>query len=229
LASAVYTFNGNKIVNSGACISRVFKSGYVLFFRGFSFSNFLKYAQSILFAVLILHVSGGYFASRAQGSGVASQPVSGQFGDWLLKCVKPGQDHACELVQPLMVEHEGQPVELLTLAVSKAADKSGKADWALVVLTPLDVDLPSDFGLQAGQGKPALFRYRNCNHLGCFAVVPLDKGMISQMQKAADGTAYFRLLNGRAVKVTFSLSGFTKGFEALASGKVPDGKAGEGG
>ncbi|WP_051105410.1 invasion associated locus B family protein [Pannonibacter phragmitetus] len=155
--------------------------------------------------------------------------MSGQFGDWLLKCVGAESGNPCELVQPLMVEHEGQPVELLTLAVSKAADRSGKADWVLVVLTPLDVDLPSDFGLQAGQGKPALFRYRNCNHLGCFAVVPLDKGMIGQMQKASDGTAYFRLLNGRAVKVSFSLAGFTKGFEALASGKVPDGAAGEGG
>ncbi len=154
--------------------------------------------------------------------------MSEQFGDWLLKCIRAESGSACELVQPLMVEHEGQPVELLTLAVSKAADKSSKADWALVVLTPLDVDLPSDFGLQAGQGKPALFRYRNCNHLGCFAVVPLDKRMIGQMQKAADGTAYFRLLNGQAVKVSFSLAGFTKGFEALASGKAPESAAGGG-
>lgn len=229
MAGAIYTLNGIEVVNSGACISRRSNSGYSNFIRGFSFSRFLKYAQSILFAVLILHVSGGYFASRAQDGAAAGQPVSEQFGDWLLKCVGAESGNPCELVQPLMVEHDGQPVELLTLAVSKAADRSGKADWALVVLTPLDVDLPSDFGLQAGQGKPALFRYRNCNHLGCFAVIPLDKGWISQMQKASDGTAYFRLLNGRAVKVSFSLAGFTKGFEALASGKMPDRAAGEGG
>ncbi len=208
---------------------------YAYDFIRYSLSSALKFIRSALFAVLMLHVSGGYFSAYAAGEEeadpAASVPAvaSGQFGDWLLKCVRAESGNPCELVQPLMVEHEGQPVELLTLAVSKAADRSGKADWALVVLTPLDVDLPSDFGLQAGQGKPALFRYRNCNHLGCFAVIPLDNGWISQMQKAAEGTAYFRLLNGRAVKVSFSLAGFTKGFEALASGKVPDGAAGEGG
>ncbi|MEH0074536.1 invasion associated locus B family protein [Pannonibacter sp. Pt2] len=229
MAGIVYTNSGRRVADPDFSVSRCRNSGYSRVFQPFPFSGLLKYVPLVFFTAFFLHASGGYFESRAQEGADAAPLASEQFGDWLLKCVKAGNGSACELVQPLMVEHEGQPVELLTLAVSRAADKSGKADWALVVLTPLDVDLPSDFGLQAGQGKPALFRYRNCNHLGCFAVVPLDKGWISQLQKAADGTAYFRLLNGRTVKVSFSLAGFTKGFEALASGKVPDGKAGEGG
>ena len=152
-----------------------------------------------------------------------------RFDDWKLRCVVPPATNeksatpaACEIAQPLMVNQDGKPVEVLNLAVSRANDKAGKADWALVVLTPLDVHLASDFGFAAGTAKPTLLRYRNCNHLGCFVIVPLDRDRLAQMKKAADGTAYFRLLNSQTVKVSFSLKGFTKAFDALVLGTMPN-------
>ncbi|MBO0131601.1 invasion associated locus B family protein [Agrobacterium burrii] len=154
------------------------------------------------------------------------------FDDWTLRCVappatngKPATSPACEIAQQLMVSQNGKPLEVLNLAVSRANDKAGKADWALVVLTPLDVHLASDFGFAAGTAKPSLLKYRNCNHLGCFVIVPLDRDRLAQMKKAADGTAYFRLLNSQTVKASFSLKGFTKAFDALASGAVPSTQA----
>jgi invasion protein IalB len=174
--------------------------------------------------------------SRAQESETNKQPDIHMpsdvrvehFDDWTLRCVAPAATNekpttaaACEIAQPLMVNQDGKPIEILNLAVSRANDKAGKADWALVVLTPLDVHLASDFGFAAGPAKPSLLKYRNCNHLGCFVIVPLDGDRLAQMKKAADGTAYFRLLNSQTVKASFSLKGFTKAFDALASGAVP--------
>lgn len=147
-----------------------------------------------------------------------------RFDDWALRCLMPTKvdgKPACEIAQPLSIQHDGTAVEVLNLAVSRASDKSGKADWALVILTPLDVHLASDFGFAAGAAKPLLLRYRNCNQLGCFVIVPLDQSRLSQMKKAADGTAYFRVLSGQVVKASFSLKGFTKAFDALASGTIP--------
>lgn len=166
-------------------------------------------------------------AQSGAGDAQSSTDVRAErFDDWTLRCFLPpknkdGSTATCEIAQPLMVNQDGKPVEILNLAVSRASDKAGKADWALVVLTPLDVQLSSDFGFAAGSAKPSLLRYRNCNQLGCFVIVPLDRERINQMKRAADGAAFFRLLNGQAVKVTFSLKGFTKAFEALSSGTVP--------
>lgn len=85
-------------------------------------------------------------------------------------------------------------------------------------MTPLDVQLHADFGLAVGSAEPVLLRYRNCNRLGCFVLVPLDDRRIRQMERAAAGAVYFRLLDGQAVKVSFSLKGFTKAMAALTSG-----------
>lgn len=162
---------------------------------------------------------------------VATDIRTERFDDWTLRCVMPpagrgniATNPSCEIAQPLMVEHDNKSVEVLSLAISRATDKAGKADWALVVLTPLDVHLASDFGLGLGSAKPSLVRYRNCNHVGCFVIVPLDNNRISQMKQAADGAAFFRLLGGRAVKVSFSLKGFTKAFDTLTAGTVPTAK-----
>ena len=120
-----------------------------------------------------------------------------------------------------MVDVDGKPVELLSLAVTRASDKTGEANWAMVVLTPLDVQLNADFGLAIGTAEPVLLRYRNCNRLGCFVLVPLDDRRIRQMERAAAGAVYFRLLDGQAVKVRFSLKGFTRAMATLSSGAAP--------
>jgi len=196
-----------------------------------------------LFASAAVFLSLAVSFAHAQDSAISPSPISppsspaeasasdirtARFDDWQLRCVVAGgasaeaaQPASCEISQPLMVNQDGGSVEVLNLAVSRASDKAGKVDWALVVLTPLDVHLASDFGYGVGSGKPELVRYRNCNHAGCFVVVPLDNSRVSQLKKASDGAAFFRLLNGQAVKVSFSLKGFTKAFNALSAGQVP--------
>ena len=183
-------------------------------------------------ALLSLTIPAGHAQEAAPLSDTAKQPSTEvrteRFDDWTLRCVvaattddKAPEKPACEIAQPLMVDQGGKPVEVLNLAVSHASDKAGKATWALVVLTPLDVHLASDFGFGAGSAKPSLVRYRNCNHAGCFVIIPLDNNRIGQLKQASDGATFFRLLNGQTVKVSFSLKGFTKAFDALSAGTVP--------
>ncbi|QCL76497.1 MULTISPECIES: invasion associated locus B family protein [Agrobacterium] len=181
---------------------------------------------------VLLSLSTVHAQEPAAQSDTAKRPSTEvhteRFDDWTLRCVvAAGADHkvpqkaSCEIAQPLMVDQGGKPVEVLNLAISRANDKAGKANWALVALTPLDVHLASDFGFGAGSAKPSLVRYRNCNHAGCFVIIPLDNSLISQMKQASNGATFFRLLGGQAVKVSFSLKGFTKAFDALSAGTVP--------
>lgn len=200
--------------NTCVCSARPFGVASVFFFLPF----FALGAASAFAQVDV--------AKEEARGGEAATVTAERFDDWTLRCVTAAAaSPACEVTQPLMVAHDGSPVEILKLAVSRASDKAGKADWALVVLTPLDVHLPADFGFATGTAKPVLLKYRNCNQLGCFVIVPLENDRLAALKKAADGTAYFRLLNGQTVKVSFSLKGFTKAFDALAAGKVPEVKA----
>jgi invasion protein IalB len=174
--------------------------------------------------------------SEERAASTANSRSVQQFDDWQLRCSSRPQRSkgdassaaACEIGQPLMIDLDGKPVELLNLAISKAHDKAGKVEWAMVVLTPLDVELSADFGVSIGSAEPALLRYRNCNRLGCFVLVPLDNRRVQEMKQAATGAVYFRLLNKQAVKVNFSLKGFTKAMIALSSGVAPSDAATDG-
>src|SRR5690606_1430599 len=96
------------------------------------------------------------------------------------------------------------------LTFLRANDQANKVDWALVVLTPLDVHLVSDFGLRIGASKTILARYRNCNHQGCWVVAPIDQAGLDSLKKSAEAVGAFQLMNGQNVNISFSLVGFTK-------------------
>ena len=162
---------------------------------------------------------------------VKDQILQQRFKDWNYRCVvskegngasgKPAFKQNCEISQSVEIEQEGKRVVVLNLAVSRAQDKAKKVNWALVALAPLDIHLPSDFGLVIGKRKPLLTKYRNCNHLGCWAVIAANNSVINGLKKAHEGAGLFRLLNGKVVRVVFSLKGFTKAFGALEKNVLP--------
>lgn len=172
-------------------------------------------------------------AKPRSGRSPAADIRVARFDDWTYRCLMAAvpaseadagdkAEPACEIFQSVLVEQTGGVVEVLNVALSRANDAQERYDWALIVLAPLDVHLPSDFGLSTDDGEPEIVRYRNCNRLGCFVVIPADTALIDRLKRANDGAAHFRLINGQTVKTVFSLIGFTKAFNAMASGEVPD-------
>lgn len=151
--------------------------------------------------------------------------TSHAFDDWTLHCAEETDAAGkavrhCEIAQAVAVADEGRAVEMLRLAVSRSGE-GGKNAFTLVALAPLDVHLPSQFGLFAGDAKLALAPYRNCNPNGCFVLIPLSKQDIKRLKRARQGAALFRDLGGRPIKLSFSLMGFTKAFDSLAGGVTP--------
>jgi invasion protein IalB len=160
------------------------------------------------------------------GGEIASQA----FDDWALLCAEETDAAGkavrhCEISQAVAVEDQGRAVEILRLAVSRSG-KGAKAAFTLVALAPLDVHLPSQFGLFAGDTKLALASYRNCNPNGCFVLISLSKQDIKRLKKARQGAALFRDLGGRPIKLSFSLKGFTRAFDSLAADVTPAALAG---
>lgn len=178
-------------------------------------------------------------SSGAAATPAAPRLLAQRYDDWVWRCVVPGDSSvatSCEVAQSVTVNQDGRAIDILNLAISRANDKAGNVSWAMVALTPLDVFLPAEFGLTVGDGTtaakgsnkkdsnppaPTLTPYRNCNQLGCFVIIPLDDATVVRFRNSQEGAGFFRLLNGKTVKVVFSLKGFDKAFASLASKALP--------
>ena len=179
----------------------------------------------VIWAASILSLSAGAVQGQSQRAPDAAKAVAQQlFGDWAYRCARSNGTDAktCELAQSVRVKRDGKLLEVISLAVSRARDKAKKVEWALVAVTPLDVHLPSRFGISVGEKTVTTAAYRNCNRFGCWAVVALDASLLKQFQAQSEAAALFRLLDGKTVRIVFSLKGFREGFRALKSGKTPD-------
>ena len=134
------------------------------------------------------------------------------------------QEPECEKSQSVQAKQNEVYVELFNVALIRANDKAGKVKWAPVVFTlvGLDIHLPLDSGLIVGKKKPFLTRFRICNAQGRQVVIPADNSLLTSMKRASIGAGLFRLLNGKVIRVEFSLESFAKAFDALVSGGPPE-------
>ena len=151
-----------------------------------------------------------------------------KYADWFYRCIDAPAGQAkskvhCEVVQVAQVKQNDTPVNVLTIAVTRVSsqNKSLKGSHVMTVLTPLNVHLPSEFGMIVDGGKPATFEYRNCNQAGCWVQIPLKKQMLRSLKRGNASSGRIRLMNGQQVNIKFSLRGFTKALTALDSGVLP--------
>ncbi|NKC16174.1 MAG: hypothetical protein GKR94_29405 [Gammaproteobacteria bacterium] len=191
-----------------------------------------KLAKFTLYPLIVLclayPVHAQVSASDASSDRQDLKMQTRQYSDWTYQCLVPSKQAAevqqpeCEIAQSVRAQQNGANIELFNVALIHADDKAGKVKWALVVWMPLglDIHLPSDFGLIVGKKKPFLTRFRHCNAQGCQVVIPADHSLLTNLKRANNGAGLFRLLNGKVIRVEFSLKGFTKAFNALASGDL---------
>src|SRR5690606_29320029 len=125
-------------------------------------------ARRFLASVLISLLPVTAIASETAVSG--DNLTSHAFDDWTLHCAEEPDAagkavRLGEIAQSVGVEDQERAVEMLRLAVSRSGEGSKNA-FTLVALAPLDVPLPSQFGLFASDAKLARAPYRNCNPNG---------------------------------------------------------------
>lgn len=147
-----------------------------------------------------------------------------RFHDWHMRCVP--NDHSpgiCEIAQvaQVMREQGGDTVLSMAIAPNMAASQSrdgiASPSMSLTMLVPLNVALPAGLSISA-DGKPITrLAYRNCNQSGCWAVTSLRPAMLSALKKGRTGAATLNLVDGQALEIQFSLTGFTAALAALES------------
>ena len=80
---------------------------------------------------------------------------------------------------------------------------------------PHAVNLKSPIQLQIDEHEPLNLNYAYCNQSACFVAEIIAENFINLFKAGNELNVKALLLDGREVTITFSLSGFTAGYDRL--------------
>ena len=141
--------------------------------------------------------------------------VKETFGDWSLRCFRTedGND-PCQLYQ-LLTEEAGNPVAEFTIF---DIDDQGGAIAGGTVVVPLFTLLTEELKISVDGSSSKSYPYRVCTESGCVSQIGLTAEDVAAFKRGANAT--LSLVPAQApdqiVNINVSLSGFTKGFDAVS-------------
>lgn len=139
------------------------------------------------------------------------------YGAWELRCikVKEGQKEPCQLYQ-LLKDDSGNGVAEINLF---NLPKGQKAAAGATIVTPLETLLTQQLTLAVDGGPTKRFPFTWCSSVGCFARIGFSNGDIAGFKRGSNATITIVPVAAPDQKVTLtvSLSGFTKGYNAVVA------------
>ncbi len=154
----------------------------------------------------------------------AAPPVSADpsmttaaFGDWLLRCVRTGEngrEKVCEVLQSITVE--GQSGPFAQIAIGRLQPKD---PLRVTVVLPHNVALNSPARVQAGEADTPLgLTWQRCLPAGCYADAALADDVRNRWRATTGaGSISFADGTGRRVGLPISYRGLAQALDALAA------------
>ena len=142
-------------------------------------------------------------------------PQDGQvFQDWTARCETDPSDASvkrCYIIQAVVAGEERQRVMLMAVAYPP-----GQETPLATAILPLGTDLRPGIEVAIDDGEPKRYPFSVCMADGCQAHMLLDSALLAAFKKGVAGSvAFLRGPDRRALKVPFSLKGFTAAVNAL--------------
>lgn len=144
-------------------------------------------------------------AAAAQAQDVETKT----FKDWVVRCVAQNKP-PCTAHQQV-ANDKGQQIVALAIGYNPA-----EKTYPLRVEVPLGIVLPPGVTLKVDEAAefPGLVVTR-CLGTGCLIEMRASEEMLSALRKGTKGAFIVRTLDGKAVALVFSLSGFSAALEEL--------------
>ena len=140
----------------------------------------------------------------------AVEETGARHGDWQEACEQdPRKGRICFIFQRL--RFEGRVAANLTVGYKPPAFGP-----VAVINMPLGaVLLPEGVRIETDQDVLGWAPFRFCDRRGCHVETEIEPKLLDAMQKGLDASLLVRDLNGRELRLPFSLRGFTAGLRAL--------------
>lgn len=141
-------------------------------------------------------------------------PTDGQkFDDWTVRCEEQNTvlGTKCFIFQSV-VETEKQRTVMMFVVGHPPNEPQPRA----MVVVPLGIDLRPGIEMVVDGGEPKRYPFVICFQDGCQAHLKVDDELLGVFRRGVKGSIAFRALpGGQAVRVPFSLKGFTAGLSSL--------------
>ena len=133
------------------------------------------------------------------------------FDAWQFTCVEEQTQKICELRELVFDQNTEEVVSYLSIAINP--DNLTQMQIAF----PHAVNLKSPVSLKIDDKDPIELNYAYCNQSACFVAEIIGENFVNFLKAGNQMSIKILLLDNREATITYSLSGFTAGYNKLSS------------
>ena len=131
------------------------------------------------------------------------------FEAWQFACVEEQSQKICDLRELVFDQNTEEIVSYLSITINP--DSLAQMQIAF----PHAVNLKNPVQLQIDENDPLELNYAYCNQSACFIAEIIADNFINMFKAGSQITLKVLLLDNREATITYSLSGFTAGYNRL--------------
>ena len=136
------------------------------------------------------------------------------FDAWQFTCVEEQKQKICELRELVFDPNTEEVVSYLSITINP------ENLTQMQIAFPHAVNLKSPVSLQIDDKDPLELDYAYCNQSACFVAEIIGENFVNFFKAGNQINLKILLLDNRQANITYSLSGFTAGYNKLSSALV---------
>ena len=136
------------------------------------------------------------------------------FDAWQFTCVEEQKQKICELRELVFDPNTEEVVSYLSITINP------ENLTQMQIAFPHAVNLKSPVSLQIDDKDPLELDYAFCNQSACFVAEIIGENFVNFFKAGNQVNLKILLLDNRQANITYSLSGFTAGYNKLSSALI---------
>ena len=136
------------------------------------------------------------------------------FEAWQFTCVSEQNQKICDLRELVFDSNTNEVVSYLSITINP------ENLTQMQIAFPHAVNLKSPVKLQIDDNDPLDLNYAYCNQSACFVAEIIGENFVNFFKAGNQITIKILLLDNREATITYSLSGFTAGYNKLSSSLI---------
>ena len=136
------------------------------------------------------------------------------FDAWQFTCVEEQKQKICELRELVFDPNTEEVVSFLSITINP------ENLTQMQIAFPHAVNLKSSVSLQIDDKDPLELDYAYCNKSACFVAEIIGENFVNFFKAGNQVNLKILLLDNRQATITYSLSGFTAGYNKLSSALI---------
>ena len=136
------------------------------------------------------------------------------FDAWQFTCVEEQKQKICELRELVFDPNTEEVVSYLSITINP------ENLTQMQIAFPHAVNLKSSVSLQIDDKDPLELDYAYCNQSACFVAEIIGENFVNFFKAGNQVNLKILLLDNRQATITYSLSGFTAGYNKLSSALI---------